>query len=76
MNRIREIIEAKNMTIKGTAKAARVSRSYLYELMNGTKTPTISLAKRIAKATKSSLDELFPDYEEFQTALNQKTETS
>lgn len=60
MNKIREVVKAKHLKIIKVAKAARVSRSHLYDIINGHKNPSMQIAVRIAKATGSTLDELFP----------------
>jgi len=60
LNKIREVLVEKGLTVAGTARAARISRSHFYDIMNESKNPSMKLAKRIARAIDSNLDELFP----------------
>jgi transcriptional regulator with XRE-family HTH domain len=60
MNNIREVARDKDLKIVHIAKAARVSRSHLYDIINGKKNPTLPLAMRIAQAMDTTLDGLFP----------------
>jgi DNA-binding XRE family transcriptional regulator len=60
MNRIREIAEKKEIKISSIKKQANLSKSFLYDIINEKSQPTIPIAQKIAKALKTTLDEVFP----------------
>ncbi|WP_129408058.1 helix-turn-helix transcriptional regulator [Marinitoga lauensis] len=60
-NRIRELRKSKRLTTVELANIAEISQSYLSELEQGLKTPTIPIARRIAKALGCELNDVFPE---------------
>lgn len=60
-NNLKKIRQAKNISGTELAKMVKVSHSMIYMIENGTKNPSMRLAKRIAKALGTSLDEIFFD---------------
>lgn len=60
MNRIDEISKKKNISKMQLARDTGISRSHLYEIINGNSEPKISIAWKIAKALDSDISEVFP----------------
>jgi len=62
MNPIKKFSLANRVRIKEVAKEARCSPSYLYQIINGYRRPSATLALRIEEATGGAvtLRDLFP----------------
>jgi transcriptional regulator with XRE-family HTH domain len=63
MNKINEIAKKKNISKKQIVRETGISRSFLYEVINGTGFPTIPIAWKIAKSLDSDISEVFPSNE-------------
>jgi len=61
MNNIKELAGEKGIKISEIVQATGLSKSYVYDVINGKSIPTINVAQRIAKALKVSMTEVFPD---------------
>lgn len=59
-NRVREVREAKGLRREDVASAAGVSAQTIYSMETGRTIPSVEIARRVAEALQSSLDELFP----------------
>lgn len=57
--RIRKIREAKNMTQEELAYQAELDYSYVNQIENGRKNPTVQTLEQIAKVLKVSIKDLF-----------------
>lgn len=60
MNNIRKVVDEKSLKVACVARTAKISRSHLYDIINGTKNPSIVTARKIARALEATIDELFP----------------
>ena len=60
VNRIKEIATQKGISIPSLIKSTKLSKSYVYDIVNGKSSPTIPVAQKIAEALGVSLDEVFP----------------
>ncbi len=60
MNRVREFRRSKGWSLARLARESFVSKSHLSSIERGKKEPTISVARRIAGALGSNLDQVFP----------------
>ncbi len=60
-NKIREIANKKNIRISHIISSTKLSKSFVYEVINGTSIPTVPSARLIAKSLNATLDEVFPD---------------
>ncbi len=58
-NRIREIRRARGLRQVDLARIVGVFQSEISEIENGKRRPSVYLAKKIAKALRVSLDDLF-----------------
>jgi len=61
MNRIREMAKEKKIPIMSIVRITKLSRSFIYEVMDGECYPEIRNAWKISKAIGSTPDEVFPD---------------
>ncbi|MBZ4650925.1 helix-turn-helix transcriptional regulator [Thermosipho sp. (in: thermotogales)] len=61
MNKIKELVEQKNIKVSEIIKKTGLSKSYVYDVINGKSTPTIGVAQKISRALGSSIAEVFPD---------------
>lgn len=60
-NNIKEIAHQKSIMISQIISETRLSKSYVYDVINQKSNPTIPVAKKISKALKSGIDEVFPE---------------
>jgi len=60
-NNLKKIRQVKNISGTELAKMVKVSHTMIYMIENGTKNPSMRLAKKIAKALGTSLDKIFFD---------------
>lgn len=58
-NRVRRIIEARNLTIKDVAVSSGVTREYLSRMLAGRQDCSLINAEKLAKALGISMSELF-----------------
>jgi putative transcriptional regulator len=61
MNNIKTLARKKGVKISEIIRLTGLSKSYVYDVINGKSIPTISVAQRIAKALGVSMAEVFPD---------------
>lgn len=59
-NRIREVIESKNIKISDVIKATGLSKSYLYDVIANNSVPGLVNARKIAAALDANIDDVFP----------------
>ena len=60
MNRIKEIAEQKNIKISSIIDSTGLSKSFVYDVINGKSYPTIPTGQKIARSLNSTLEEVFP----------------
>lgn len=60
LNKINEIAKKKNISKMQIVRSTGISRSHLYEIIDGISQPTIPIAWKIAKALDSDISEVFP----------------
>ena len=60
-NNLKKIRQSKNISGIELAKMVKVSHAMIYMIESGTKNPSMKLARKIAKALGTSLDEIFFD---------------
>ena len=60
-NNIRKIIKHKNLKIVDIIEKVGVAKSYFYNVMNGTSTPSLPVARKISEALEEDLDKVFPE---------------
>lgn len=61
MNNIKTLAGKKGVKISEIIRLTGLSKSYVYDVINGKSIPTISVAQRIAKALGMPMAEVFPD---------------
>jgi len=61
MNRVRELAKDQKKSIMSIVRATKLSRSFIYEVMDKDCFPDIRNAWKIAKAINSTPNEVFPD---------------
>ncbi len=69
-NNLKSIRNKLNISGYKLAKMVNVSHSLIYMIENGTRNPSMRLAKKIAKALGKSLDEIFFDEQSHDTLQN------
>ena len=57
--RLRQVREAKGLSVSEAAEIFRISPSFYYKIENGARNPGIELAKKIADFYEKGIDELF-----------------
>jgi len=60
MNRVRQLRRSKGWSLARLARESAVSKSHLSSVERGKKEPTISVARRVARALGADLDHVFP----------------
>lgn len=60
MNKIKEIAKSKGITIKNIIDETGISKSYMYDVVNGNSIPTVVMALKISVVLGSKVEELFP----------------
>ena len=55
MNKIKELAKEQDIKISEVIRKTGLSKSYVYDVINGKSTPTIGVAHKISKALKSKL---------------------
>jgi putative transcriptional regulator len=58
-NNIRQIIDNKNLKIIDILEQTKLSKSYLYDVMNGLSVPSLVIARKIADALGVTVEEVF-----------------
>jgi putative transcriptional regulator len=58
---LKELRESKEMTQSQVAESCKISRSYYTHIENGTKTPTVKVAKKIAAVLGFNWTNFFKD---------------
>lgn len=66
-NKLKEIRNSKNISGYELARKVNVTHSLIYMIENGTRNPSIKLAKKIAKVLNTSIDEIFFDEQSHET---------
>lgn len=61
MNKIKELAKEQDIKISEVIRKTGLSKSYVYDVINGKSTPTIGVAHKISKALNASLADVFPD---------------
>jgi putative transcriptional regulator len=61
MNNIKTLAGKKGVKISEIIRLTGLSKSYVYDVINGKSVPTISVAQKIAKALGVTMTEVFPD---------------
>lgn len=61
MNELRKAREALGLRQEAVAGAAEISLTYYRTLEDGKSVPTLGIARRVAAALDSSIDELWPE---------------
>jgi putative transcriptional regulator len=61
MNNIKTLAGKKGVKISEIIRLTGLSKSYVYDVINGKSVPTISVAQKIAKALGVTMAEVFPD---------------
>ncbi len=59
MNKLKEILDTKKMSVYQLAKKADVGQATAHELVHGTREPMISTARKIASVLDCSIEEIF-----------------
>ena len=59
-SRIKEVAEAKNLPLSHVADRAAVSRTHLFDVLGGRKSPTLTFLKKVADALGVDASELVP----------------
>lgn len=60
-NNIRKIIQDKELTITQVIERTGFSKSYVYDVINGTTVPSLINARKIAKVLGEELGTVFPE---------------
>lgn len=60
-NRIKEVAKIQGVKTSCMAKTIGISRSFMYDLINERCTPSVDIAKKIAKILNTPIEELFID---------------
>ncbi|HHT63797.1 MAG TPA: helix-turn-helix transcriptional regulator [Clostridia bacterium] len=61
MNNIKILAGKKGVKISEIIRLTGLSKSYVYDVINGKSIPTISVAQKISKALGVPMTEVFPD---------------
>lgn len=61
MNNIKTLAGKKGVKISEIIRLTGLSKSYVYDVINGKSVPTISVAQKIAKALGVTMTDVFPD---------------
>ncbi|NMA49762.1 MAG: helix-turn-helix transcriptional regulator [Tissierellia bacterium] len=61
MNKIKELAKEQDIKISEVIRKTGLSKSYVYDVINGKSTPTIGVAQKISKALNANLTDVFPD---------------
>ncbi|GAB6180163.1 hypothetical protein JCM14036_14820 [Desulfotomaculum defluvii] len=61
-NKIREVIEAKNIKITDVIRETGLSKSYIYAVLANNSVPSLVNARKIADALQVDIEEIFPTY--------------
>ena len=61
MNNIKTLAGKKGVKISEIIRLTGLSKSYVYDVINGKSIPTISVAQKISKALGVPMTEVFPD---------------
>ncbi|NPV72886.1 MAG: helix-turn-helix transcriptional regulator [Pelotomaculum sp.] len=61
MSRLKEIREKRGISVAGLAKQSKVAYSYIYEIEQGTKSPTIRTLEKLAAALGVSVAALLDE---------------
>ena len=61
MSNIKTLAGKKGVKISEIIRLTGLSKSYVYDVINGKSVPTISVAQKIAKALGVTMAEVFPD---------------
>ena len=61
MNNIKTLAGKKGVKISEIIRLTGLSKSYVYDVINGKSVRTISVAQKIAKALGVTMTEVFPD---------------
>lgn len=75
-NNLKQIRKSFNMSGIELAKRVDVAHSMIYMIENGSRNPSMALANKISKVLKTSVDEIFFNYECHEKLPNNKTETA
>lgn len=59
MNRLNEIRDARNLSLRELAKATGISKAQLNRIENGQSDPTLKTMCRIAKALNMKIEDIF-----------------
>lgn len=59
MNRLHEIRDARNLSLRELAKATGISKAQLNRIENGQSDPTLKTMCRIAKALNMQIEDVF-----------------
>ena len=60
-NKIREIVESKNIKISQLIKETGISKSYLYDLMSGNSVRSLINARKISEVINVDIEDIFPE---------------
>jgi len=58
-NNIKQTIDDKNLKIIDVLEKTGLSKSYLYDVMNGTSVPSLVIARKIADALEVEVEDIF-----------------
>ncbi|MBY6800160.1 helix-turn-helix transcriptional regulator [Clostridium botulinum] len=59
MSKLKEILDAKRMSVYRLAKKADIGQATAHELVHGTREPLVSTARKIASVLNCSIEEIF-----------------
>lgn len=60
MNQIKRLAQEKGIKISEVINKTGLSKSYVYDVINGKSIPTIGVAQKISNALNASIEEIFP----------------
>lgn len=63
-NRVRVVRERKGLSMSEVSRRANISLSHLFHIEHGRADASVSIGRRIAAVLETTLDELFPPFEE------------
>ncbi|WP_061342285.1 helix-turn-helix transcriptional regulator [Clostridium botulinum] len=59
-NNIKRLLELKGKSVSDLIKETELSRSFIYDVINGNSVPTVKTARKIADYLDTTIDEVFP----------------
>jgi putative transcriptional regulator len=69
INHVKECRKEKGLTLQELADRSGAAKSYIWELEQGKSTPSIRLAYAIARAFGESVENIFPDDQEYEEVV-------